>query len=181
MSKIGEQPVNIPDGVEVKMDGNLVVAKGPKGELRRLIPAEIKVERQENQLIVSVAKTTKKSAALWGLSRVLLVNLVEGAKNGFEKKLEMEGVGFKVNLQGKDLVFSLGYSHPIEFKAPAGIDFKLEKNMITVSGADKEVVGQTAANIRQLRKPEPYKGKGIHYLGEVIKRKAGKKAVKSGF
>ena len=181
MSKIGKQPVNIPADVEIKIDNNFIVDKGPKGFLEREFPREIKIEKSENQLIVSVAKKTKKSAALWGLSRVLLVNMVEGVKNGFEKKLEIEGVGYKVALQGKDLLLNLGYSHPIEFKAVDGIEFKVEKNTITVRGINKETVGQIAANIRKLRKPEPYKGKGIHYLGEAIKRKAGKKAVKGGF
>ncbi len=181
MSKIGKQPVSVPADVEVKIDNNFVVVKGPKGSLERFFPREIKIEKIENQLITSIAKKTKKSAALWGLSRVLLVNMVEGVKNGFEKKLEIEGVGYKVALQGKDLILNLGYSHPIEFKAVEEINFKVEKNSITVSGINKETVGQIAANIRKLRKPEPYKGKGIHYLGEIIKRKAGKKAVKSGF
>jgi len=181
MSKIGKQPVSILAGVEIKIDGNLVVVKGPKGELARELPREIKIEKKDDQLLVSVAKKTKRSAALWGLSRVLLVNMVEGVKNGFEKKLEIEGVGYKVALQGKNLILNLGYSHPIEFKAVEGIEFKVEKNIITVGGVNKEIVGQVAANIRSLRKPEPYKGKGIHYLGEVIKRKAGKKAVKGGF
>lgn len=181
MSKIGKQPVSVPADVEVKIDNSFVVVKGPKGTLERTFAREMKIEKVENQLIVSVAKKTKKSAALWGLSRVLLVNMVEGVKNGFEKKLELEGVGYKVALQGKDLLLNLGYSHPIEFKVVDGIEFEVEKNMITVSGINKETVGQISANIRKLRKPEPYKGKGIHYLGEVIKRKAGKKAVKGGF
>jgi large subunit ribosomal protein L6 len=181
MSKVGKQPVLLPDGIDVKIERNFVLVKGPKGELSREFAREMKIEKQENQLIVSVAKQTKRSAALWGLSRVLLSNMIEGVKNGFEKKLEIEGVGYKVALQGKDLLLNLGYSHSIEFKAVEGIDFKVEKNSITISGINKETVGQTAANIRKLRKPEPYKGKGIHYLGEVIKRKAGKKAVKGGF
>jgi len=181
MSKIGKQPVSILAGVEIKIDGNLVVVKGSKGELTREFPREIKIEKKDDQLLVSVAKKTKRSAALWGLARVLLVNMVEGVKNGFEKKLEIEGVGYKVALQGKNLLLHLGYSHSIEFKAVEGIEFKVEKNIITVGGVNKEIVGQVAANIRSLRKPEPYKGKGIHYLGEIIKRKAGKKAVKGGF
>jgi len=181
MSKIGKQPVELPAGIDVKIEGSLVSVKGPKGELSREFAREIKIEKQESQLVVSIAKQTKRSAALWGLSRVLLSNMIEGVKNGFEKKLEIEGVGYKVALQGKNLLLNLGYSHPIEFKAIEGVDFKVEKNLITISGISKELVGQTAANIRKLRKPEPYKGKGIHYLGEVIKRKAGKKAVKGGF
>jgi len=181
MSKIGKQPIVIPEGVDVKIDGNLVVVKGPKGELKRELVREIKATVNGKQVEVSVGKITKRSAALWGLTRTLLANMVEGVKNGFEKKLEIEGIGYKAVLQGKDLVLTLGYSHPVEFKNVPGIDFKVEKNVITVSGIDKELVGQTAANIRKQRKPEPYKGKGIRYRGEVVKRKAGKKAVKSGF
>jgi len=181
MSKIGNQPVKIPAGTEIKIDGNLAVVKGPKGELKRDFAREIKIEKKDDQAIVSVAKPSKRSAALWGLSRMLLYNMIEGVNSGFEKKLEIEGVGYKVALRGKDLVLSLGYSHPVEFKAAPGVEFKVEKNVITVSGINKEIVGQTAANIRKLRKPEPYKGKGIRYQGEIIKRKAGKKAVKGGF
>ncbi len=181
MSKIGKQPILIPQGVEVKINGNLVSVKGPKGELTREVVREIKVEQKDNSLILEPAKQTKKTPALWGLYRMLLNNMVEGVTKGFEKKLEIEGIGYKAALQGKDLVLNLGYSHTIQFKAVPGIDFKVEKNVITVTGIDKELVGQTAANIRELRKPEPYKGKGIRYQGEVIKRKAGKKAVKGGF
>ncbi|MBU3901238.1 50S ribosomal protein L6 [Patescibacteria group bacterium] len=181
MSKIGRQPIAIPEGVTVKIDGNLVVVKGPKGELTRELAKEIKAEVKEKEIVVSIAKPTKRSAALWGTSRMLIVNMVEGVKNGFEKKLEIEGVGYKVALPGANLILNLGFSHPVEFKAVPGVTFKIDKNTIIISGIDKEKVGQAAANIRKIRKPEPYKGKGIHYLGEVIKRKAGKKAVKSGF
>lgn len=181
MSKIGKQPIVVPEGVTVTIDGDLVMAKGPKGELKRQLAREIKAELKDGLVSVEIAKQTKRSAALWGLSRMLIVNMVEGVKNGFEKKLEIEGVGYKVALKGNDLILNLGFSHPVEFKAVPGISFKVEKNTISISGIDKEAVGQTAANIRKIRKPEPYKGKGIHYQGEVIKRKAGKKAVKSGF
>lgn len=181
MSKIGKQPIAIPEGVTVSIDGDLVVVKGPKGELKRQLTREIKVEVKEKEVLVNIAKQTKRSAALWGLSRMLVFNMIEGVKNGFEKKLEIEGVGYKVALKGNDLVLNLGFSHPVEFKAVPGAVFKVEKNIISISGIDKEIVGQTAANIRKIRKPEPYKGKGIHYLGELIRRKVGKKAVKSGF
>jgi len=181
MSKIGKQPISIPAGVEVKLDGNLVVAKGVKGELKREIDPVIKIEKKEEQLILSPAKKTKKTSALWGLSRMLVANMLEGVAKGFEKKLELEGIGYRVALQGGNLVLGLGYSHPVEFRAPGGIEFKVEKNAITVSGINKETVGQTAADIRKLRPPEPYKGKGIRYAGEVIKLKAGKKAVKGSF
>lgn len=181
MSKIGKQPIAIPAGVEVKIDGDLVLVKGPKGELKREILPEIKAELKNEQLVVSLVGKSKKGPALWGLWRMLLYNMVQGVKNGFEKKLEIEGIGYKVTLPGKNLILNLGYSHPVEFEAAPGIEFKVEKNVITVSGIDKELVGQTAAEIRALAKPEPYKGKGIRYQGEVIKLKEGKKAVKGAF
>lgn len=181
MSKIGKQPITIPEGVTVTVEGGLVAVKGSKGELQRQLAREIKAEVKDKQVSVSVAKQTKRSAALWGLSRMLIANMIEGVKTGFAKKLEIEGIGYKVALQGNNLVLNLGFSHPVEFKAVPGVVFKVEKNIIIISGIDKELVGQVAANIRKIRKPEPYKGKGIHYLGEVIKRKAGKKAVKGGF
>jgi large subunit ribosomal protein L6 len=176
MSKIGKQPIDIPAGVDVKMDGAFVVVKGPKGELRQEILPEIKVEIEENKIIVSPKNDERKTGALWGLTRALLSNLVKGVNDGFEKRLEIQGVGFKVSLQGSKLVFSLGFSHPVEVETPQGISFAVEKNIIIISGIDKALVGQTAANIRALKKPEPYKGKGIRYQGEVVKRKAGKKA-----
>lgn len=181
MSKIGNQPIIVPAGIQVQLDGNLITVMGPKGELKKNIPSEIKVEIKDGQIILTPAKKTKKTSAFWGLSRMLIANMVEGVNRGFEKKLELEGVGYKVALQGKNLFLNLGFSHPVEFKVLPGIDFKVEKNAITVSGIDKELVGQVAADIRDLRPPEPYKGKGIRYQGEVIKRKAGKKAVKGGF
>ncbi len=181
MSKIGKQPVAIPAGVEVKIDGNLVMVKGPKGELKEEVKSVIKVEKKDKQVIFTPDKETKKTSALWGLSRMLVANMIEGVTKGFEKKLELEGVGFKAVPQRKDLILSLGFSHPVEFKNVAGIEFKVEKNTITISGIDKKLVGQVAADMRELRPPEPYKGKGIHYEGEVIKRKAGKKAVKGAF
>lgn len=180
MSKIGKQIILIPEGVDVKIDGNLAVAKGPKGELKLQMNPEIKAEINDQQIAVSIAKESRESVALWGLNRMLLANIIEGVKNGFEKKLEIEGVGYRAAMQGEDIVLNLGFSHPVEFKAIQGISFKVEKNVITVSGIDKALVGQTAADIRKLKKPEPYKGKGIRYQGEIIKRKAGKKAVKGG-
>jgi large subunit ribosomal protein L6 len=150
--------------------------KGPRGEIQREIRPEVKAEVQGDALIVMPVLETKKTRAFWGLTRALLAHAVEGVHKGFEKKLELEGVGYRVNQEGKDLMFQLGFSHPVKFIAPAGIELKTEKNTITVSGANKELVGETAARIRALKKPEPYKGKGIHYVGEVIRRKAGKKA-----
>lgn len=176
MSRIGKQPITIPSGVTVSIEDRRVVIKGPKGEISRPLRPEIKAEVKENQILLSPKIETKKTQALWGLSRAILAHTVEGVSRGFEKKLELEGVGYRVNMEGKNLVFQLGFSHPVPFAAPQGIDLKAEKNVITVSGFDKELVGETAAKIRALKKPEPYKGKGIRYQGEVIRRKAGKKA-----
>lgn len=179
MSKIGKQPIAIPDGVEVKVDGSFVVVKGPKGELSKEFPSGINIEIKDKEIIVSPGEQNKKISALWGLSRALLFNLIKGVTDGFEKKLEIEGVGYRANLQGDKLVLSLGFSHPVEVAVPTGLKFSVEKNVIIISGFDKELVGQTAAKIRAFKKPEPYKGKGIRYQGEVVRRKAGKKAVAS--
>lgn len=179
MSKIGKQPILIPGGVEVKINGSFVVVKGPKGELSKEFPKGIKIEMKDKEIIVSPSEQNKKTSALWGLSRALLFNLVKGVTDGFEKKLEIEGVGYRANLQGDKLVLLLGFSHPVEVAVPTGLKFLVEKNVITISGFDKELVGQTAAKIRAFKKPEPYKGKGIRYQGEVVRRKAGKKAVAS--
>ncbi len=177
MSRIGKQPVIIPDKVEVKIAQGEITIKGSKGELVQEIPLEIEVRAKEKEIIVTSKKKTKRSSALWGLLRTLIFNMVKGVTEGFEKKLEIEGIGYRVALQGNKLVLNVGYSHPIEVEAPKGIEFKVEKNTITVLGIDKQLVGQVAAKIRSKRKPEPYKGKGIRYAGEIIRRKAGKKAV----
>lgn len=177
MSRIGKKPIPIPEGVTVTVGGNLITLKGPKGELKREIHPDVQVAAEEKEIKVSIKRKSRKSAALWGLFRTLLANLVEGVTKGFEKKLEFEGIGFRAALEGNTLVMQLGFSHPVRFEAPDGVKFSVEKNVITVSGMDKELVGNTAAKIRALRLPEPYKGKGIRYQGEVIRRKAGKKAV----
>jgi large subunit ribosomal protein L6 len=179
MSKIGKQPINIPAGVEIKIDGRFVIAKGPKGELKREVPKEIKVEIKEKEIIVSPGLETKRTNALWGLTRALIFNLVKGVSDGFGKRLEIQGVGYKAVLQGSKLVLSLGFSHPVEIEEAEGVKFAVEKNIIVITGPDKEKVGQVAASIRALKKPEPYKGKGIRYVGEIVRRKAGKKAVAS--
>jgi large subunit ribosomal protein L6 len=176
MSRIGKKPILIPPGVTATKSDNFILIKGPKGELKREILPEISVEINGSEIIVKPARETKKTSALWGLTRALIAGMVEGAAKGFEKKLEIEGVGYKANVEGNALQLSLGFSHPVKFEAPPGISFKVEKNVITVSGASKELVGETAAAIRALKKPEPYKGKGIKYQGEVIRRKVGKKA-----
>lgn len=177
MSRVGKKPILIPEGVEVKIEGQRVFVKGPKGELQREIRPEIKVEIKDGEVILTPQIESKKTPAFWGLSRVLISNMISGVKEGYEKKLEIIGVGFKAVLEGQDLTLNLGFSHPVKVKAPEGIKFSIEKNMITVSGIDKELVAQAAANIRKEKKPEPYKGKGIRYLGEQIRRKVGKKAV----
>lgn len=178
MSRIGKQPIPIPEGVEVKVEDDFVIVKGPKGELKNRFGPEIQLEILKNEVRVKPLDINKKgTSALWGTYRSLIANMVEGVIKGFEKKLEIEGVGYKASVQGDKLVLSLGFFHPIEVEAPEGVEFKVEKNIITVSGIDKQLVGQVAAEIRSKRKPEPYKGKGIHYVGEIIRRKPGKRAV----
>ena len=175
MSRIGKKPIEIPQGVEIDIKDGQVLVKGPKGELKKEIRPEIKVEKKDNQILVFPGKETKKTNAFWGLSRTLISNMIEGVEKGFEKKLEIQGVGYRANVEGEDLVLNVGYSHPVKIKKPEGINFSVEKNIIVVSGIDKELVGQIAAKIRKVRKPEPYKGKGIRYLGEEVIRKVGKK------
>jgi len=178
MSRIGKKPILIPEGVEVKIEGQKVTIRGPKGELAEEIRPEIKVEVKENKIFVLPQIETKKTKAFWGLTRALLANMVMGVSEGYEKKLQIEGLGYRATLEGpSDLVLYVGFSHPVKIQAPSGIKFSVEKNIITVSGTDKELVGQTAAKIRSVQPPEPYKGRGIKYLGEVIRRKVGKKAV----
>ena len=182
MSKIGKKPINIPTGISVSFDEkkNNVSVKSPKGELSFNVDSNIKIEIKDNQVILFPKKETKKNNALWGLSRSLIANMVIGVEKGYEKQLELHGVGHKVVLKGKDLNLSLGFSHQVIFAAPDGIEFKVEKNTITVLGIDKQLVGRIAADIRDKKKPEPYKGKGIRYVGEQVRRKVGKKAVGSG-
>lgn len=180
MSRIGKKPILIPEGVEVKIDNGKVTVRGPKGELLKEIRPEIKVEVKENKIFVEPKMESKKTKAFWGLTRALLNNMVKGVTEGFEKKLEIEGLGFKAQLAGNDLELFVGFSHPIKIRAPENIKFSLEKNIITVSGPDLERVSQTAAKIKKVKPAEPYKGKGIKYLGEQIRRKLGKKAVTTG-
>ena len=175
MSKIGKKLIEIPTGVNVVIEGKVVKTKGPLGELEFTLPREIGASLTDNQLTIVVSVDSKRTPALWGTARAVIANMIFGVHKGFERKLEIEGIGFKAQIQGNDLILSLGFSHPVIFKTPEGIKIGVEKNIITVNGISKELVGQAAANIRALKKPEPYKGKGIHYAGEVIRRKAGKK------
>lgn len=175
MSRIGRKPISLPAGVKVTVDGNTVTVQGSKGTLVQAIPDEITVSQEDNQILVQRASDDKKQRAYHGLSRALIANMVEGVTNGFEKKLELVGVGYRAQMQGKKLVISIGFSHPVEVDAPEGIEFEVPApTKITIKGIDKQLVGNTAAHIRAIRKPEPYKGKGIKYENEVIRRKAGK-------
>ena len=175
MSRIGKKPIEIPQGVEVKVDSNLVVVKGPKGELKEQIHPLVKIEGKENEVIVSVKNPEEKEQrSLWGLFRTLINNMVQGVTNGFTKQLEINGIGFKALVSGDKLVLNVGFSHPVEYSIPKDIQITVEKNIVTISGNSKQKVGQVAAEIRAIKKPEPYKGKGIKYVDEVIRRKAGK-------
>lgn len=178
MSRIGRQPITIPAGVTVVIDGNLVKATGPLGELSVTLMPGIAIAQNEGILNVSKEVENIDTAKSYGLMRTLVSNAVNGVATGFSKQLEVNGVGFRVALAGKTLTMSLGFSHPVIYELPENIDGKVEKNLITISGADKQLVGQVAADIRQLKKPEPYKGKGIKYATEHIRRKAGKTATK---
>lgn len=175
MSRLGKLPIAVPAGVQVTLKLPAVTVKGPKGELTELMPRGIAVQHEANVLTVTSTDTAARdSRALWGLARQLLANAVQGVAQGYQKKLELVGIGFKVQLEGKDLVMNLGFSHPVRFHVPAGISAAVEKNTVTLSGASKQQVGQAAAELRSLKAPEPYKGKGIKYVDEVIRRKAGK-------
>lgn len=175
MSHIGKKSINIPEGVEVKIEGNVLKAKGPKGEGFLNIPDSLKVEISNNSLNVSSIRDEKDTKALWGTTRAHLNNLIKGLTQGFQKDLEIEGVGYRVNVEGKNLVLKVGYINPVSLEIPDDIEVNIEKNSISVSGNSKEKVGQFAANIKAVKPVEPYKGKGIHYKGERIRRKAGKK------
>lgn len=177
MSRIGKKPILIPDNVEAKIDGQKVKVSGPKGELSLDVRPELLVELKEKAIYVSLGSGNEKNKALWGLTRSLIYNMVKGVAEGYVKKLEIEGVGYKASLREKDLVLNVGFTHSVVIDAPPGISFSVEKNVVGVSGADKQMVGQTAAKIRKVKPPEPYKGTGIRYQGEVIKKKEGKKAV----
>jgi len=177
MSRVGKKPIKITEGVEVRKEDRKIIVKGSKGELSWEIRPEIEVEIKEGEVIVSPKKETKKTNAFWGLTRTLIANMIQGVTEGFEKQLEINGVGYKANMEGENLILYVGFSHLVEIKKPEGIELSVKKNIISVSGISKQLVGEAAARIRKVRPPEPYKGKGIRYLGEVVRRKESKKAV----
>lgn len=174
MSRIGKQPIVIPAGVDVAINGQEVRVKGPKGEIVVAIHPAIAVAIADGVVTCSISHATKKSAALWGTMRAIVANAVQGVSEGFSKQLELQGVGYRASLQGNNLQLLVGFSHPVIVEAPAGITFAVEKEVITITGFDAYQVGQVAANIRKIRPPEPYKGKGIRYVGEHVRRKVGK-------
>ncbi len=175
MSRIGKKPIQIPNGVEVTIEKGRVVAKGPKGELATSFPAEIEVKKENDQIMVSEKRRTKKSKAFWGTFRSLIFNIIEGVSSGYKKELQIKGVGYRAEVQGEKLILKVGFSHLVEVDAPEGIQFEVKRDIIVVSGIRKELVGRVAAEIRKVRPPDPYKGKGIRYKDEVIILKEGKK------
>lgn len=179
MSRVGRRPIVIPQGVEVHFDGSMLSVKGPKGELRSPIHSKVMLSIDDSQIVVKNTDNSKESRSLYGLFRSLIANMVLGVSEGFQKTLEITGVGYRVERSGNQLVFHLGYSQPISFEIPKGIDAKVDqRNRLVLSAIDKQLLGSTAAKIRSFRAPEPYKGKGIRHFDEKIKRKAGKTGVK---
>jgi large subunit ribosomal protein L6 len=177
MSRIGKQPIEIPDGVNVAVDPGRVTVNGPLGELTQNVPARMKIDKEDGQLLVKRPTERGDDRALHGLTRSLVANMVEGVTKGFEKRLEIQGVGYRATMRGTALELNVGFSHPVVIDAPAGITFEIPvQNEIIVKGIDKQLVGEIAAEIRDVRPPEPYKGKGIRYAGEYVRRKVGKRA-----
>lgn len=175
MSRIGKRPIPIPAKVTVAIDGQTVVVKGPKGELSRTFPPEVEISQDGEEVLVNRRDESRNARQRHGLCRSLLANMVEGVSQGFQKRLELQGVGYRAQVQGKNLILNVGYSNPVQIDPPEGVQFAVEANTnVSVAGIDKEVVGNTAATVRAVRPPEPYKGKGIRYAGEVVRRKAGK-------
>jgi large subunit ribosomal protein L6 len=175
MSRIGRLPIEIPSGVDVTVDGSAVTVKGPKGELYLTVARPIEVAVQDGQVVVTRPDDERESRSLHGLTRTLIANNIQGVTQGYSKSLEVVGTGYRVTARGSDIEFALGFSHPVVVSPPNGISFQVEgNNRLTVTGIDKQAVGEVAANIRKIRKPEPYKGKGVRYAGEVVRRKTGK-------
>jgi len=180
MSRIGKKIIIVPEGIDVKIEGDEFVAKSAKGELRQKLHPKVRIEIKDKQISIKVEDpNNERQKALWGLFGSLIKNMILGLKQGFEKKLEVNGVGYKVSLQGDKLILNLGFSHPVEYKLPKGISGAVDKNIITLSSIDRQLVGETAAQLRQIRKPDPYKGKGIKYADEILRKKVGKAAVKA--
>jgi large subunit ribosomal protein L6 len=181
MSRIGKLPINVPTNVEITLSASHVVVKGPKGQLSQELNPLVELKLDNNELVVTRVDDTKPARSMHGLYRTLVSNMIEGVTNGFTKQLEIQGVGYRAALQGKKLVLSLGFSHPVDYTAPADVDVQIDvekKNILVITGIDKQKVGQVAAEIRAFKKPEPYKGKGIRYVGERVIRKAGKTSAK---
>ena len=179
MSRIGKKKIAIPTGVTAGVEKNQIYVKGPKDELRLNLHPRVTVAFEQNEITTTVAnENNKQDRALWGTFSSLMLNMVKGVTEGFKKQLEINGVGYKATMKGDSLMLEVGFSHPVEVKPIAGVKFSVEKNVITVEGADKQLVGEMAAQIRKVKKPEPYKGKGIKYIDEVVRRKAGKTAAK---
>ncbi len=177
MSRIGKKPIEIPDGVEAKLQNNRLEINGPKGSLNLTVHREAEVKIGGKEIIVEKTGKSKKAPAIWGLTRALIAGAIEGVKNGYKKQLELQGVGFRMAIAGKKINLALGFSHPVSVDVPEGLEAKIEENnVLTIFGIDKQAVGQFAADIRKLKPVEPYKGKGFRYVGEYVRRKAGKKA-----
>ena len=175
MSRIGKLPITLPAKVTITIDGQSVVVKGPKGELSRVLPAGVTIESEGDKVTVNRVNDSRMARERHGLCRTLVANMVEGVSTGFQRRLEIQGVGYRAAVQGKNLNLNMGYSHPVLIEPPVGIQFQVENNVnVLVTGIDKEIVGNTAAKIRSVRPPEPYKGKGIRYAGEAVRRKVGK-------
>ena len=175
MSRVGKNPIAIPSGVEVRIEGTHVAVKGPKGELSRDLDPEMRIEQKDGQIVVFRPSEQPRHRAMHGLTRSLVANMVTGVTDGFSKQLELQGVGYRAQMQGRELVLAIGFSHPVNVPPPPGIEFEVEgTSRITVKGINREHVGQAAADVRKIRPPEPYKGKGIRYAGEYVRRKAGK-------
>ena len=177
MSRIGKKPIPIPQGVKVQLDGLTVRAEGPKGKLSQMVPVGLTPKVADGTLVIERSGEDRRVRALHGLARALVANMVTGVKDGFERKLEIVGIGYRAQMQGKSIQLALGYSHPVIFPLPEGVTAEIDRQIaITLRGPDKAVLGETAAKLRSLRKPDPYKGKGIRYAGEQVRRKVGKKA-----
>jgi large subunit ribosomal protein L6 len=179
MSRLGKLPIELVSGTQAKIEGGFIVVKGPRGELKQQLHPLVKVDIGEKEIVISSLGKTRKEIAFWGLYRRLIDNMVKGVVQGYEKKLEINGVGYRASVSGNKILLNVGFSHPVEYQLPEGIQASVEGNIITIIGIDKQSVGEVAAQIRKVRQPEPYKGKGIKYIDEVIRRKAGKAAAKS--